>query len=170
MEATVPVEKARISDAPQIHRLVNYWADRGEMLHRSLSEIYENLRDYWVVHQDQEVVACVAFHIYWADLAEIRALAVKEEHQAEGLGSRLVETCIGEARSLGIPVIFALTYRPGFFERFGFRQVPVERLPRKVWGECQRCPKFPNCDETALVLPLKPVAWLKRRARGLGLG
>ncbi len=164
------VEKARIDDAPQIHRLVNFWADRGEMLHRSLSEIYENLRDYWVMHQGQDVAACVAFHIYWSDLAEIRALAVREEDQAAGLGSRLVDTCIDEGRGLGIPVIFALTYRPGFFERFSFQQVSVERLPRKVWGECQRCPKFPNCDETALVLPLKPVSWLKRRrARGVGL-
>lgn len=165
------VEKARIDDAPQIHRLVNFWADRGEMLHRSLSEVYENLRDYSVVHSEGQVAACVAFHIYWADLAEIRALAVKEEDQAQGLGSRLVATCIDEAKGLGIPVIFALSYRPGFFERFGFQQVPVERLPRKVWGECQRCPKFPNCDETALVLPLRPVSWLKkRRARGVGVG
>jgi amino-acid N-acetyltransferase len=164
------VEKARLDDAPQIHRLVNFWAERGEMLPRSLSEIYENLRDYWVVHQGQNVAACVAFHIYWSDLAEIRALAVREDNQAAGLGSRLVDTCIGEARGLGIPVIFALTYRPGFFERFNFQQVPVERLPRKVWGECQHCPKFPNCDETALVLPLKPVPWLRRRrARGVGL-
>ena len=165
------VEKATIEDVPQIQRLVNFWADRGEMLHRSLSEIYENLRDYWVMRSGQDLVACAAFHIYWSDLAEIRALAVREENQALGLGSQVVGTCIKEANGLGIPVVFALTYRPGFFERFGFQQVPVERLPRKVWGECQRCPKFPNCDETALVLPLQPVPWLKRRrVKGVGVG
>ncbi len=164
------VERARINDAPQIQRLVNFYADKGEMLHRPLSEIYENLRDYFVVRNGEEVLACVAFHLYWSDLAEIRALVVKEESQAQGLGTQLVEACIEEARNFGIPVIFALTYTPPFFKRFGFWLEKRERLPRKVWGECLRCPKFPDCDEKAVVLSLEPVGWLRwRKVKGKGL-
>lgn len=155
------VEKARIADVPQIHKLVNYFADKGEMLHRPLSEIYENIRDYFVVHgEDNKVIACCALHICWSDLAEIKALAVNESDQDKGLGSLLVQACIEEAKELGISTLFCLTYKPGFFEKFGFRKVNMMKLPRKVWGECQRCPKFPNCDETAMVLSLKK----KRRA------
>ena len=159
------VEKARIEDVPTIHRLVNFFADRGEMLHRPLSEVYENLRDFFVIRKDEEVAACVALHICWSDLAEIKSLAVREEDQDQGVGKMLAEACIEEARGLGIATLFALTYKPTFFEKLGFKRVDVQELPRKVWGECQRCPKFPNCDETALLLPLKPVRWLKKKEK-----
>ena len=159
------VEKARIDDVPAIHRLVNFFADKGEMLHRPLSEVYENLRDFFVIRKDEEVAACVALHICWSDLAEIKSLAVREEDQDQGVGKRLAEACIEEARGLGIATLFALTYKPTFFEKLGFKRVDVQELPRKVWGECQRCPKFPNCDETALLLPLKPVRWLKEKEK-----
>ena len=159
------VEKARIDDVPAIHRLVNFFADRGEMLHRPLSEVYENLRDFFVIRKDEEVAACVALHICWSDLAEIKSLAVREEDQDQGVGKTLAEACIEEARGLGIATLFALTYKPTFFEKLGFKRVDVQKLPRKVWGECQRCPKFPNCDETALLLPLKPVRWLKKKEK-----
>lgn len=150
------VEKARISDAPQLHRLINHFADKGEMLHRPLSEIYENIRDYFVIRgPNGEIVACCALHICWSDLAEIKALAVKEERQGEGLGSLLVEACLKEARDIGIPKVFCLTYKPKFFEKFGFKRIDMSKLPRKVWGECQRCPKFPNCDEIAMIKRLK---------------
>jgi len=159
------VEKARIDDVPAIHRLVNFFADKGEMLHRPLSEVYENLRDFFVIRKDEEVAACVALHICWSDLAEIKSLAVREEDQDQGVGKTLAEACIEEARGLGIATLFALTYKPTFFEKLGFKRVDVQELPRKVWGECQRCPKFPNCDETALLLPLKPVRWLKKKEK-----
>jgi amino-acid N-acetyltransferase len=149
------IEKAKINDVTQIHKLVNHFADKGEMLHRPLSELYENVRDYFVARDGEEVVACAALHVNWLDLAEIKAVAVSEDMQARGAGRLLVGACLEEATSLGIPTVFCLTYAPAFFERFGFRQVDVMELPRKVWGECQRCPKFPNCDETALVLDLK---------------
>ena len=161
------VEKARIDDVPTIHRLVNFFADRGEMLHRPLSEVYENLRDFFVIRKDEELAACVALHICWSDLAEIKSLAVREEDQDQGVGKTLAEACIEEARGLGIATLFALTYKPTFFEKLGFKKIDVQKLPRKVWGECQRCPKFPNCDETALLLPLKPVRWLKKKEKRL---
>jgi len=150
-----PVEKARIIDATQMHKLINYFADKGEMLARSLSEIYENIRDYFVVRQGERVIACVALHVSWSDLAEIKSLVVAEDCQRQGVGARMMEACIREAKGLGIPTIFCLTYKPAFFEKFGFSQVVKAELPRKVWGECFRCPKFPDCDEVALICNLE---------------
>ncbi len=148
-------EKARVSDVPQMHKLINYFADKGEMLARSLSEIYENTRDYFVVRQGERVIACVALHVSWSDLAEIKSLVVAEDSQRKGIGSRMMAACLREAKGLGISTIFCLTYKPAFFEKFGFSQVDKAELPRKVWGECYRCPKFPDCDEVALIYHLE---------------
>jgi len=152
-----PVEKAKIRDAPQMHQLINYFADKGEMLARSLSEIYENIRDYFVVRQGERVIACAALHVSWSDLAEIKSVAVAEDSQEQGIGAQLVEACLKEAGELGIPTVFCLTYKPGFFEKLGFSQLDKMELPHKVWGECYRCPKFPNCDEVALIYHLEVV-------------
>ncbi|MBI2287591.1 MAG: N-acetyltransferase [Chloroflexi bacterium] len=149
------VEKARISDAVQMHQLINYFADKGEMLARPLSEIYENIRDFFVVREGERVIACAALHVNWADLAEIKAVAVAEESQRKGVGDQLIAACLEEARELGIPTVFCLTYKPVFFERFGFTQVDKMELPQKVWNECYRCPKFPNCDEIACIYHLE---------------
>ncbi len=149
------VEKATINDATEIHRLTNYFADKGEMLPRPLSEIYENIRDYFVVRQSERVIACAALHINWVDLAEIKSLAVTEDHQKQGIGDLLVAACLKEAAELSIPTIFCLTYIPGFFDKCGFSRVDKSELPHKVWGECYRCPKFPDCDESALIYHLE---------------
>ena len=146
------VEKAKINEAQRIHELVNSFANKGEMLPRALSEIYENLRDFFVIRdRDKQVIGCAAIHVTWADLAEIKSLAVSDDNQAKGLGSILVEACLDEAKELGIPTIFCLTYKPAFFEKHNFHQVDKMELPRKVWSECYRCPKFPDCDEVALI-------------------
>jgi len=145
------IEKARIKDVPQMHKLINFFAERGEMLARPLSEIYENLRDFFVARQDEQVIACAALHISWSDLAEIKSMAVAEDSQKKGIGARLIEACLSEAKELGIETVFCLTYQPGFFAKMGFLQVDKMSLPRKVWTECYRCPKFPDCDEVALV-------------------
>ncbi len=147
-------EKARISDVPQMHRLINSFADKDEMLPRPLSEIYENIRDYFVVRQGEQVIACVALHVNWSDLTEIKSLAVAEGSQQREIGTQMVEACLREAKELGISTVFCLTYRPTFFEKCGFSQVDKAELPRKVWGECYRCPKFPDCDEVALIYHL----------------
>ena len=149
------VEKAKIQDVPQMHQLINYFADRGEMLARSLSEIYENIRDYFVVKQGEQVIACAALHVCWSDLAEIKSVAVAEDSQQQGIGTQLITACLKEAKELGIPTVFCLTYRPAFFEKFGLSQVDKMELPRKVWTECYRCPKFPDCDEVALICNLE---------------
>ena len=150
-----PVEKARINDVTQMHELINYFADKDEMLPRPLSEIYENIRDYFVVREGERVIACAALHVSWSDLAEIKSLAVAEDSQEQGIGAQLVEACLREARELGITTVFCLTYKPGFFEQFGFSQVEKTELPHKVWGECYRCPKFPDCNEVALIYHLE---------------
>lgn len=148
------IEKATIRDAPQIHELVSRFAAREEMLPRPLAEIYEHLRDFFVVRENGKVMACVSLTIMWEDLAEIRSLAVDGQWQEQGAGVSLVEVCLKEARSLGIRTVFALTKQPSFFEKLGFRQADVMALPRKVWGECYRCPKFPQCDEVAMIIEL----------------
>jgi amino-acid N-acetyltransferase len=150
-----PIEKATMADAPLIQDLVSSFAALGEMLPRPLAEIYEQLRDFLVVHDNERLVACAGLHIMWEDLAEIRSLAVLDEWQDKGVGVVLVEACLNEARALGIATVFALTRQPSFFEKMGFHQADVMALPRKVWGECFRCPKFPNCDETAVIIELK---------------
>ena len=148
------VEKARISDIPQMHKLINRFAGKDEMLARSLSEMYENIRDYFVVRQGKRMIGCAALHVSWSDLAEIKSLAVAEDNQKKGIGTQLVKACLNEAKELGIPTVFCLTYKPAFFEKFGFSRRDKMELPRKVWTECYRCPKFPNCDEVALICQL----------------
>jgi amino-acid N-acetyltransferase len=148
---TMEVRPAAVSDARVIHELVNGFARRGEMLPRTISEIYEGLRDFSVVRDGGEVIACGALHIVWEDLGEVRSVAVRDDRQGQGLGTLLVRAHLREARDLGLRTVFALTYRPEFFERLGFRQADVMTLPRKVWNECYRCPKFPTCNEIAVV-------------------
>jgi len=145
------VTKARIDDVPQMHKLINDFANRGDMLPRALSQIYENLRDYFVLREGDQVIGCAALHVNWQDLAEVRSLAVDERYQRAGLGATLVNACIDEARGLGLPQVFTLTRQPGFFQKQGFALVDRSRLPHQVWAECYYCPKFPDCDEVALM-------------------
>jgi len=146
------IRKARMSDAKAIQALIWEYAQRGDMLPRSLSSIYENLRDYFVYENEEgEVIGSAAIHIMWEDLAEVRSLAVREGQMGRGIGTKLVEACISEAIVLGITRVFALTYRPDFFRRLGFREVDKSELPHKIWSDCLKCAKFPDCDEVALV-------------------
>jgi len=146
--------KASIEDPGAIASLINYYGARQIMLPRSLHDIYEHLRDFFVYRESEKVLGCAALHITWQRLAEIRSLAVLEEAQGRGIGSGLVEACLQEARQMGIKRVFALTYEAGFFRRFGFRDYQKEKLPHKIWADCLKCPKFPNCDEQALIIDL----------------
>ncbi len=145
------VEKARIPDIPQMHKLINDYASKGEMLARPLSELYECIRDFYVIREGERVVACGALHVSWEDLAEVRSVAVAGDKKKTGLGANLVKECLKEAAALGIKNVFCFTYRPEFFKRLGFADIDKMELPRKVWTDCFRCPKFPNCDEIALI-------------------
>jgi len=140
-----------MADVKAIQRLIAEYARKGDMLPRSLSDIYENLRDYFVYQDGGEVIGSAAIHIMWEDLAEVRSLAVQDGKMRRGVGTQLVEACISEAIVLGIARVFALTYKPEFFERLGFRRVDKSELPHKIWTDCLKCAKFPDCDEIALV-------------------
>lgn len=144
--------KAVLADVEAIHSLINYCADEGLMLPRARSMLYETIRDFTVVVENDNILAAGALHILWGDLAEIRALAVAAEFRKQGLGRSIVTRLVQEAKDLGCSRVFALTYQPVFFSKCGFEQVTKDLLPQKVWTECINCPKFPNCDETAVIL------------------
>ncbi len=147
------IRKARMGDVKAIQKLIADYARKGDMLPRSLAEIYENLRDYFVFVDDGngDVAGSAAIHIMWEDLAEVRSLAVAEGRMRQGVGTQLVEACVSEAIVLGVTRVFALTYKPEFFEKLGFRKVDKSELPHKIWSDCLKCSKFPDCDEVALV-------------------
>lgn len=148
------LRKARVPDVPGIQKLVNSFADKGEMLPRSLNAVYENIRDFFVIEEDGEIVGSCAMHVAWGDLAEVKSLAVSDKHQKKGYGKLLVDACINEAREMGLPRVFALTYRPDFFKKLGFSDLDKSELPHKIWSECINCPKFPDCGEEAVALDL----------------
>ncbi|MBU1090841.1 MAG: N-acetyltransferase [Candidatus Omnitrophica bacterium] len=145
------IRKARIKDIKQIHILINSFAKKDLMLSRSLNELYENLRDYWVAAEHQRIVACCALHICWDDLAEIKSLAVLKQRQRKGLAKSLLLSCLDEAKSLGAKRVFVLTFKPEYFRKFGFKKISNSQLPHKVWAECINCAKFPDCQEVALI-------------------
>ena len=148
------IRPATIHDVPRIGEIVNDHAELGRMLFKSYAQLYEALRDFAVYEIDGEVVGCVALAIIWADMTEIRSLAVDDEFQGRGLGRRLVEWCVEEARRLQIRRIMSLTYEQLFFEKMGFEIVSKDTLPLKVWSDCVRCPKRDGCDEIAMVRTL----------------
>ena len=156
-ERDVVIAPARLEDVPGMHALIKKFADRNEMLHRALSELYENLRDYYVARVGDRVVGCAAVHTVWEDLAELKGMAVDEDCQGLGIGQKLAEACLRDAAEYGVRRVFTLTLRPGFFEKVGFATTDIAGLPRKVWGECYRCPKYQtSCDEIAMTLDLAP--------------
>ena len=130
------------------------------MLFKNYAQLYEDVRDFAVYIDGDAVVGCVALGIIWADLAEVRSLAVADGHRGRGIGPALVQWCIADARRLGIRKIMSLTYEQRFFEKLGFSVVEKSTLPLKVWSDCVRCPKNLNCDEIAMVLELTDVPLL----------
>lgn len=146
------IREAKPGDAPIIQKLVNNFAKEGKMLPRSLNELYEDIRDFFVAEAQDRIIGCVALHITWEDLAEIRSLAVDREFMGQGIGKALVQAGISLARQLGIKKVFTLTREPDFFETNGFKRIAKSELPHKVWGDCIRCVKFPDCNEIPLML------------------
>lgn len=173
------IRKAVVSDIKVIHKILNHYGDQGLLLPRSLSELYDHSRDFFVLAPDkedlsgpdkrsdratpgaegstlekQEIGGVCGLGVCWDDLAEIKSLAVLPDQQGRSYGRKLVEACLNEARILGLKRVFVLTYIPDFFSKFGFRTVEKSVLPHKIWADCLKCPKFPDCDETALVTDL----------------
>ncbi|AFV01357.1 N-acetylglutamate synthase [Dehalobacter sp. UNSWDHB] len=151
----VTYRHAKLSDVEDIISLINYYAEQGLMLPRTRSALYEGIREVIVAVEDDRIVGTGALHITWDDLAEIRALAVEESYRGKGLGRKIVELLLEEARELHCPKVFTLTYQVDFFKHMGFEITEKDSMPHKVWKECINCVKFPNCDENALILYLK---------------
>lgn len=145
------IRKANVSDIKKIQKIINYYAKRDRMLPRSLNELYENIRDFYVFAEGKKVCGCCALHVDWEDLAEIKCLAVVPSKIKKGAGSELLDKCLKEARDLKVKKVFALTYVPEFFKKAGFRVIDKKKLPHKIWNECIRCVYFPNCKEIALI-------------------
>jgi amino-acid N-acetyltransferase len=145
------IRKAKLKDVKEIQRLIKLYSGRGDILPRSLSELYDDLRDFFVSIRNRKVVGICALHICWDDLAEVRSLVVLEEARNKGVGAKLVEACLRESEELGVKRVFALTYQPEFFGKLGFNIVDKAVLPHKIWTDCLKCVKFPDCDEIAVV-------------------
>lgn len=154
MDSVLQLRKATVRDVPTIAELVNYYAGKGIMLPRPLSKIYDNLRDYWIAEKNGTLVGCGALHIMWSDLGEIRALAIREEHQHQGYGRHIMEKLLEEAKILELEKVFLLTYQCEFFEKSGFAEISKSELPHKIWNECVNCIHFPDCNEIAMMLYL----------------
>ena len=148
------IRKAILQDARQIHQLLMVYVKDGLVLSRSLMDIFESIRDFYVFVEDDRVVGVAALNICWEDLAEVRSLVVHEDVAGRGIGSHLVEACLSEAHQLGIGRVFALTYQQNFFEKLGFEVIEKSELPQKIWSDCIKCVKFPDCDEIALSISL----------------
>ncbi|MCI5222623.1 MAG: N-acetyltransferase [Candidatus Electrothrix sp. AR4] len=147
--ATVPIRPARMGDVKAIHNLLQQFAEKGLLLGRSISSLYDQLRDF-VVYDVDGIQGVCALHICWDNLAEIRSLAVAEQNHGKGIGGQLVQSCLDEAWSLEIGRVFVLTYQADFFRKLEFTDIEKNDLPHKIWSDCLQCPKFPDCDEEAL--------------------
>jgi len=150
------LKKATIADVKEIHSILSLYAQRGLLLGRSMSDLYDQIRDFFVARNsnDSIIIGTCSLHICWEDIAEIRSLAVKEKYMHKGIGKKLVDACIAEAKYLGLKKVFVLTYVPDFFKALGFQKVDKSVLPHKVWGDCVKCIKFPDCDEEALQMEI----------------
>ena len=152
------IRKARMQDVKAIHHLLMTCSGQGLLLPRSLTQLYNCLREFNVLDPGDggDIIGCCALSIVWEGLAEIRSLAVDEKARCGGYGRKLVLECLDDARTLGIYKIFTLTYQDAFFQKLGFVEVSKEVLPQKIWADCVNCPKFPECDEIAMLLEIKP--------------
>jgi amino-acid N-acetyltransferase len=149
------IRPATVNDVLTILEILDVYAGRGLLLPRSRNDIYENLRDFLICENDSQTILGVgALHVCWEDLGEIRSLAVREEFSRRGCGRQLVNECEKEALRLGLRRVFTLTYQEAFFNRLGYRQIDKNQLPHKIWGDCLKCVKFPDCDEIAMLKQL----------------
>jgi len=147
--------KATMDDAENIKKILSAYAKKGKMLDRSLLDIYENIRDFFVAEKEGKFAGCCALHFCWQDLAEIRSLAVKEEFKGNGLGKELANACLEEAKKMSVKKAFTLSFAPDFFKGIGFKEIKKEELPHKIWKDCLNCVHFPKCEETALEKEIK---------------
>jgi amino-acid N-acetyltransferase len=158
-DLSLEVRKAGMSDIAPLLQLINDYAAKGIMLPRTEFEMSENIRDFSVIYSGKELIGCGALHFYSPIMGEIRSLAVDPAWKSHGIGRRMVETLVSEARLFSLDAVFAFTYVADFFRKMGFQEVERGELPLKAWKDCLRCPKFQCCDEIAMVQVLRPEHW-----------
>lgn len=148
----VVTRPARVADMARVEPFINGFAAQGLMLHKTIEQLSRNFREFVVAElPDGRIVGCAALRVYTPQLAELGSLAVDEAAHGLGVGRKLVQQIEVEARALGIGTVFALTLQDGFFHKLGYRTVPKEMFPLKVWADCRQCPKINACDEIAVV-------------------
>jgi len=143
--------KAIMADIETMAALINSYAGEGLMLSRTIPSLYQRIRDYTIIEKNGLIIGVGGLHILWKDMSEICSLAIHPQYIKNGFGLALVEKLLEESKEIGVEKVFTLTYQPAFFEKCGFARIDKENLPQKVWTECVNCPKFPNCDEIALI-------------------
>ncbi len=146
------IRRARIQDAYKIQELIKKYSAEADLLKRSIADLYSQIRDYIVAFDGKKLAGVIAVHVYWEDLSEIRSFVLEKRYRGKGYGAMLLEEALKEAKNVGTKKVFALTKIPDFFKKNGFRPIPKNKLPHKIWKDCFSCPKFPDCDESALIL------------------
>ena len=149
------IRKASVDDVDAILKLVNYYAEKELLLRKNAFKVYTKLQNFYIAETEKKVVGCVSLVVLWKDLAEICSLAVDEQYLRKGIGKKLVNKCIENAKALKVTKIIALTYKDKFFEKMGFHFVDKNIFPRKLMWECLECPKLDECDELAYLMNLE---------------
>ncbi len=145
------LRKAKLQDVKKIQKLVNFYARKNEMLPISLSELYDNIRSFYVFERKGRILGCGSLRITWDSLGEIRSVAVQKNKQKKGIGRKIIRACLEEAKALGLEEVFVLTYQPQYFKKYGFKNISKDHLPHKVWQDCVKCVFFPDCGEDAMI-------------------
>ena len=148
------IRKAKYNDVESIQNLIRIFSETGKVLFRSLDEIRENISSFWVYEKNDQLIGVCSLKKDWGRLAELRSLGVDPRYSGQGIGTKMVEASLKEALSTDCDTLFVLTYAVSMFKRLGFRTIDKERLPHKVWNDCNACLHQENCDETAMVLSL----------------
>ncbi len=150
------IRKAKTKDAYKIRNLLKKYSLEADIIIRSLNDIYENIRDFFVVENKNRIIGVIALHIYWEDLAEIRSFVIEKKYRSEGLGTQLLKYALKEAKDMDLKKVFALTKITGFFIKNKFKKISRKKLPEKIWRDCFLCPKYPDkCDEEAVIIRIK---------------
>ncbi len=148
------IRKAKYNDVESIQNLMCIFSETGKVLFRSLDEIRENISSFWVYEKNDQLIGVCSLKKDWGRLVELRSLGVDPRYSGQGIGTKMVEASLKEALSTDCDTLFVLTYAVSMFKRLGFRTIDKERLPHKVWNDCNACLHQENCDETAMVLSL----------------
>lgn len=148
------IRKAKVADVPGIYKLIEQYAKSGDLLIRTPTSICEDLLSFYVAVEENEVVGAGSLYIYDESLSEIRSLAVSDDHKGKGIGKKITQIIVDDAKQLGIERMISLTYQIEFFTKLKFHIIEKETIPQKVRKDCLGCPKFFACDETAMIINL----------------